>query len=373
MFKIDTAQNRIAPLARTSFGALALREREHLQEWLAHHPAALGEELLIIQKEFANFDGTQERLDLLALDKSGRLVIIENKLDDSGRDVIWQALKYAAYCSTLKTGQIVDIFQQHLRGATREEAIEQIADFLPDHDSEDLALNPAGSQRIMLVAAKFRREVTSTALWLLAKGVNITCFQLTPFKDDAALYLDVSQIIPTPETGDYMIQLAEKSATEEQSATAEAARYARRRAYWDQLLEVAAERNMAVLARKSSSKDNWMTGACGISGVQYSMVITAREARVQFEFVTSDTQMNKRMFDFTQARQDSFEAAFDDPVIWRRMDEAKSSRIAVAREVDFLDPGTWPEIIDWHLSRLSQMEQAAEPLLRDLSDLSRAG
>ena len=49
-------------------------------------PGCLGEELLIIQKEFSGFDDTQERLDLLALDKDGRLVVIENKLDDSGRD-----------------------------------------------------------------------------------------------------------------------------------------------------------------------------------------------------------------------------------------------------------------------------------------------
>lgn len=51
----------------------------------------LGEELLIIQKEFAGFSDTHERLDLLALDKQGSLVIIENKLDDTGRHVTWQA------------------------------------------------------------------------------------------------------------------------------------------------------------------------------------------------------------------------------------------------------------------------------------------
>jgi len=60
----------------------------------------LGEELLILQEEFDGWDETRERLDVLALDKNGRLVIIENKLDDSGKDVVWQAQKYAAYCSS---------------------------------------------------------------------------------------------------------------------------------------------------------------------------------------------------------------------------------------------------------------------------------
>jgi hypothetical protein len=34
---------------------LNFRERAHLQEWIAKQPSCLGEELLIIQKEFADF------------------------------------------------------------------------------------------------------------------------------------------------------------------------------------------------------------------------------------------------------------------------------------------------------------------------------
>ena len=50
------------------------------------------------RREFAGFSDTHERLDLLALDKQGSLVLIENKLDDTGRDLTWQVLKYASYC-----------------------------------------------------------------------------------------------------------------------------------------------------------------------------------------------------------------------------------------------------------------------------------
>ncbi len=93
MFQINRADNRLTKIEEKTFSELQFREREHLQEWLARMPEALGEELLIIQKEFDGFDDTRERLDLLALDKSGQLVVIENKLDDTGRDVVWQALK----------------------------------------------------------------------------------------------------------------------------------------------------------------------------------------------------------------------------------------------------------------------------------------
>lgn len=109
MFVINKQQNRISKIKACSFSELGFREREHLQEWLENNPEAFGEELLIIQKEFDGFDDTRERLDLLGMDKQGNLVIIEIKLDDSGRDVTWQSLKYASYCSSLTKPQIKGI------------------------------------------------------------------------------------------------------------------------------------------------------------------------------------------------------------------------------------------------------------------------
>ena len=85
MFKINKETNSIMPLETRPFSELGFKERANLQEWIAKEPACLGEELLIIQKEFSGFADTHERLDLLALDKQGSLVLIENKLDDTGR------------------------------------------------------------------------------------------------------------------------------------------------------------------------------------------------------------------------------------------------------------------------------------------------
>ena len=75
MFKIDKKNNCIIPVDSKSFSELGFKERPHLQEWLAKSPNTLGEDLLIIQKEFDGFSDTKERLDLLALDKNGNLVI----------------------------------------------------------------------------------------------------------------------------------------------------------------------------------------------------------------------------------------------------------------------------------------------------------
>ena len=63
----NTEANSITPLTARTFGELGFKERGNLREWIAKEPSCLGEELLIIQKEFAGFSDTHERLDLLAL------------------------------------------------------------------------------------------------------------------------------------------------------------------------------------------------------------------------------------------------------------------------------------------------------------------
>ena len=49
MYIIDQTSNSLTKIEQTSFKALKLEERKHLQEWIAKEPSSLGEELLIIQ------------------------------------------------------------------------------------------------------------------------------------------------------------------------------------------------------------------------------------------------------------------------------------------------------------------------------------
>ena len=140
LYAVNRNDNAMTEVPPATFREIGARERRDLQEWIAATPGCLGEELLIIQKEFSGFDDTQERLDLLAPDKVGRLVVIENKLDDSGRDVVWQAMKYAAYCSTLTKEQTATIFRQYVDGG--ETAKAAIAEFLGEDDFADVAVNP---------------------------------------------------------------------------------------------------------------------------------------------------------------------------------------------------------------------------------------
>lgn len=65
MYIINTDSKESKKIEAITFSSLGLKERDDLQEWIVKEPAILGEELLIIQKEFSGFSDTNERLDLL--------------------------------------------------------------------------------------------------------------------------------------------------------------------------------------------------------------------------------------------------------------------------------------------------------------------
>ncbi|RMX04892.1 DUF4268 domain-containing protein [Corticibacter populi] len=372
MFRINHASNRIVKLKEVSFSELGFTERHHLQEWLANQPDALGEELLIIQKEFDGFDDTRERLDLLAIDKNGNLTIIENKLDDSGKDVVWQALKYASYCSTLSKSQIAEIFQKYLdKARPGQDAKALICDFLGQEEFAEVVLNPGNDQRLIMVAAQFRKEVTSTVLWLLKHRVFVKCFRATPFKDGNDLFLTVEQVIPLPEAEELMIGISEKEDEEQSSERGQATRHQLRTDFWHAALEALRTANVALYANVSPSRDHWLNAGSGTSGIYYSMIFNRDETRVDFALGTRSKEANKALFDHLFARREQLDAEFGAPLSWRRMDDKKVSLIECAAPFDGHDRENWPVMIDWLVDHVKKMEKVFDKEVPGLRNLAR--
>jgi len=379
MFTVNHQTNRISPVRTKKFSELGFTERKHLQEWLAHEPSALGEELLIIQKEFDGFDDTRERLDLLALDKDGNLVIIENKLDDSGRDVVWQALKYASYCASLTKAQIVEIYQQYLDRYepvagevgllnTPASASARICEFLDAPDLDELKLNLGNSQRIMLVAANFRKEVTSTALWLLGQGISIACFKITPYSLGEQLLINIDQIIPTPEAKELMIGINAKEAEEKTTEVVLKNRHTVRREYWERALEAFQKSACQLYNNISPSKDHWLSAGSGLSGCPYNLIFLQKELRVELWISRGVTEENKYLFDFLSQSKQDIEHTFGAELEWMRLDEKKSCRIQFSTKADGFNKETWPQAVAWHLEQMTKLEKALKGPLQKAAE-----
>jgi hypothetical protein len=374
MFQVNRSENRLRKLEEKRFSDLHLREREHLQEWLANQPDALGEELLIIQKEFDGFADTRERLDLLALDKDGHLVVIENKLDDSGRDVTWQALKYTAYVSGLTKAQVIDIYQHYLdRFCGGGNAVQSICDFMEVEELDEVVLNPGNDQRLMFIAANFRKEVTSTVLWLREHRIDARCFKVVPYGFGEELFVDIQQVIPTPEAADFMIGMAEKETEAKTAQGAQRRSHRLRLDFWEQALEALRARGLTRYNTINPSKDHWLSSGTGVSGCVYSLIFSRDEARVELSLQRADRDENKWIFDELLAQRKTIEESFGAELNWKRMDDKKSSRVEYPKPFDGYDRDNWPEMIQWLGDHIDRFENAFREPLQRLNQTMKSG
>jgi len=312
MYQINPTTNEIVQLTPKSFTDLGFKEREHLQEWIAKMPESLGEELLIIQKEFDGFDETRERLDLLALDKQGDLVIIENKLDDSGKDVVWQALKYASYCSSLSKSQIVDIYTAYLE----------------------------------------RYE---------GGGIRLQCFKATPYKQGEQLFLTLDQIIPTPEEAEFRVGIAAKDKEQKTAVKSQTRSLQLRPRFWTKALEALEIAGVSQYQNISPSKDHWLSSAAGIRGGSFNLIFAQKEIRIDFYLSHPAKEENKEIFDLMYAKKAIIEESFGKELIWQRLDDKKACRVKYSKDIDGFDEENWDDMIEWLIKHYQLMEKAMRP------------
>lgn len=367
MYRINRQENDIVQLEEKNFHELHFKEREHLQEWIAKNPQVLGggDDLLIIQKEFSGFNDTNERLDLLALDKDGRLVIIENKLDDTGKDVVWQALKYTSYCSTLSTTQIIKIYQNYLdRYSNNEEAKANIMDFLSLEEDAELLLNRQ-DQRIILVANNFRKEVTSTVLWLLNHDIQVQCFKAKPYVIGEEVILQIEQIIPLPETQEFMIDAKEKQKEEKGKSQALADSEAYLVEFWRDL-KIEMQKRGCHYLDNVSAKPSYNIGLWKWEG-RFGMAVGTHAVRVELYF-SSDA--NKKLFDAMYERKVEIESSYGSTITWERLDNKKATRIRHDMfHDDYIKMAPWKgeelgkhQRIDWFINEFDKFYKAVYPV-----------
>lgn len=362
MYKIDIEKTRITKLDQKTFSELKLKERDNLQEWIANNPSSLGEELLIIQKEFSGFYDTNERLDLLALDKSGNLVIIENKLDDSGKDVTWQTIKYASYCSSLTKQEITKIYQEYL--GQNGNAKDKLSEFFEGEEFDEIILNEGlNSQRLIMVAAKFRKEVTSSVLWLMNFKMRIQCFKVTPYALNEQLFLNVEQILPTKDTEDYTISMATKAQEEIEVKETLKNRHKVRLKFWKQFIQ-----KSIIFNTISPSKENWISKGIGISGVNLYVSISKNYCACGISINKGNKELNKNVFDFIQSMKEEIESKLETQLIWERMDDRITSSIfSQFNDVNYFEESDWGKMNNFMINASVKLEKAIQEPMKKLN------
>lgn len=203
------------PVALSQAG---IRERQDLQEWVLAHTEVLGNDVLVVTAEFDRWESdggnvAKERLDVLGLDPSGRLVVVELKRDSDSR-IHLQAITYAALVSGFTEETLAAVHADFLnrRGVTtsQPEALMK----LRDHVEGDIDADVLAVPRIVLLAGRHPAQVVTSADWLTRQGLDIELREVKAFRfnDDIAVTFD--QIYPVPGVESLLLSPARKQAKE---------------------------------------------------------------------------------------------------------------------------------------------------------------
>lgn len=141
----------------TSMSQEGRTEPYDLEAWIVSNPTIIGSELAIIGKQIQTKSGP---MDLLAIDKSGNIIIIELKRDKLPREALAQAIDYASDVASWSIEKISEICTKF----TGKSLEDQLSETFQDIDLESINVNE--SQRIILVGFAVESSLERMIEWL---------------------------------------------------------------------------------------------------------------------------------------------------------------------------------------------------------------
>lgn len=209
-----------------------------LEAWVVANPELVGERLLVLGQQLAEFEEDQDRLDVLAIDEDGEIVLIELKVAENFRLTDLQAVAYAGAYASREPSELAQTLRRtmqkqadtatdssaelcpsgalHQDGSvglgmdppasphvTVDQSKERIVSFLELDDFDDW--QPSQQVRIKLVAPRFPRRVLKTVKWLgEVYNMPIEAIAVRLFlRGDDRYTLTFERLLPLPEEGEF--------------------------------------------------------------------------------------------------------------------------------------------------------------------------
>lgn len=219
IFAISKDHHIAEKISEATFVGLNIWERTHIEEWVRSNPEILGEDLLVLTVEFDRFINSTDRLDILALDREGNLVVVELKRDSAAGYADLQAIRYAAMVSSMTIDKLLPYYIAYRKKHYNEQLSEidarsQIVEFVESDSFNEISKKP----RIILCSEGFSQEITTTVLWLRDSQIDIGCVKITPYNFDDKIIIVPKLLIPLQEAKQYLIDIKIKEEEQEISS-----------------------------------------------------------------------------------------------------------------------------------------------------------
>ncbi|WP_366291822.1 endonuclease NucS domain-containing protein [Paenibacillus sp. AN1007] len=170
-----------------------------LEEIIQSNPAVLDDNWLIIGRQVLTEFNTY--IDLLAIDNSGSIIIIELKKHKTSREVVAQGLDYASWVKGLSASQISVIYESYIAKYPQYQ-----------HSLEDAYYNKFKvkleeeninhSHQIVIVAAELDSSTERIVEYLSDSLIPINVIFFTVFEEDSTKYISRAWMIDPQETLD---------------------------------------------------------------------------------------------------------------------------------------------------------------------------
>ena len=251
-------------------------------------------------------------VDLIAEDRDGNLVVIENQLGKTDHDHLGKILTYLSNVNAKVAIWIV--------AAPRTEHVKAVS-WINESDLADFYL-------LKIEAIKIGDSKPAPILTLIA-GPSAESRRVGETKKDLSQRHDL------------------------------------RKKWWTGLLDKAKTRTK-LHARISAGGHNWVSAGAGKSGLAYNYFVLQHKTGIELYIDTGNQDENESTFDRLHERKSDIETAFGDHLSWERLDTKRACRIARYYEDGGYrdDEDRWPELQDHLISAMISFHKAISPYLR---------
>jgi hypothetical protein len=207
-----TGDDKFVEYRQADFGAQNVEQ--DLEDWLEKNPHVLieGEDVIYIGRQRPTNLGRP--MDLLAVDRRGRAVVVELKKDRTPRDMIAQALEYTSYIEGLGYEELNSVSTEYfakngLSWGSLAEAHEATFGTRSDAGGNGGEVAWNYDQVVLLVAQQVSPEIVDVARYLRRHNIDVRAVQFNFFGSESGERLVITQAVVgqerLPETASKMM------------------------------------------------------------------------------------------------------------------------------------------------------------------------
>lgn len=184
IWKVDKIPERL-PFAK-------LKNENELEDMICQDMGILYENWLPIGRQVVTEFGG--KIDVMAIDESGNLVVIELKKNKTPREVITQAIDYASWVKKLDSSKIASIYNKYSNGLTHrfeslDEALKEKFGYAFDEDEIN------NGHQIVIVASEMDLSTERIVMYLNDYEIPINTVFFNVFRDGDSRYLSRAWLI----------------------------------------------------------------------------------------------------------------------------------------------------------------------------------